>query len=82
MNPKINKLRTEREKNTEKISVLQARNKEIDGTITELENLDIIGLVRENGFTPEMLAELLLSLKKQPAPVTHYNEMEETHEEN
>ena len=46
---KIVKLKTEREKNRDKISELQARNKELDGEITELENTDIVGMVRELG---------------------------------
>ena len=43
MNPKIDKLKAEREKNCTKISDLQSRNKVIDGQVMELENLDIGG---------------------------------------
>jgi hypothetical protein len=64
---KIVKLKTEREKNRDKISELQARNKELDGEITELENTDIVGMVRELGLTPESLGQLLKGLKKSPA---------------
>ncbi|MCH3973247.1 MAG: DUF4315 family protein [Oscillospiraceae bacterium] len=64
---KIVKLKTEREKNRDKISELQARNKELDGEITELENTDIVGMVRELGLTPESLGQLLKNLKKCPA---------------
>jgi hypothetical protein len=64
---KIVKLKTEREKNCDKISELQARNKELDGEITELENTDIVGMVRELGLTPESLGQLLKNLKKSPA---------------
>ena len=46
-------------KNDEKIAVLRARNNEIDKQITELENLDIVGIVRSMGMTPEELAALL-----------------------
>ena len=63
MNPKINKLKAEKEKNLRKIAEMTARNDEIDKQVTELENLDIIGIVRENEVTPEQLAELILSLK-------------------
>ncbi|MDD4511276.1 MAG: DUF4315 family protein [Oscillospiraceae bacterium] len=83
MNPKITKLQTERSKNCSKIENLQARNKEIDGQITELDNLDIIGIVRDCGITPEMLAEIMKSMKKKPLPDTtgYHNESEEiTHE--
>ena len=63
---KIVKLKTEREKNSNKISELQARNKKLDGEITELENTDIVGMVRELGLTPESLAELLKGIRKSP----------------
>ena len=58
MSSKINRLRAERGKNDEKIAVLRARNNEIDKQITELENLDIVGMVRSMGMTPEQLAEV------------------------
>jgi len=69
MNPKVEKLREERAKNCAKIEKLNARNKVIDETVESLENSDIIGLVREQGLTPDMLAELLASLKASPLPV-------------
>ena len=69
MNPKIQKLKAEREKNTEKIAALQQRNKEIDSSVLELENLDIIGMVRSCGLTPEALAQLMQAVKSNPLPV-------------
>ena len=57
MNPKIKKLKAEKERNVSRISEMTARNEEID-------NLDIIGIVRENSITPEELFELIRSLKK------------------
>ncbi len=68
MNAKISKLRKERDKNCGKITELQARNREIDGQITELENTDIIGLVRSHGLTPEKLAELIRQMQGKPLP--------------
>ena len=59
MNPKLQKLRAELEKNTEKIEKLQSRNTELKKQIQELENIDIIGMVRERGLTMEQFAELL-----------------------
>ena len=53
MNPKVIKLREEREKNSEKIASLQARNKKIDADIIAIENTDIIGMVREHGISPD-----------------------------
>lgn len=59
MNPKVKKLREEKAKNCSKIEKLTARNKVIDETVRSLENSDIIGLVREQGLTPDELAKLL-----------------------
>ena len=67
MNAKIDKLRVEREKNVDRIASLQSRNKEIDGQIVDLENNDIIGLVRAADITPDMLSELILAMKNKPA---------------
>ena len=59
MNAKIKKINAEYEKNAAKIADLQARQKELDKQRTELENLDIVGMVRSMGMTPEELAALL-----------------------
>ena len=79
MNPKIIKLKAERAKNDEKIAALRSRNRELDESIVELENTDIIGMVRESGFTPEQLARLLQSIRQGqfPAPEAERNETEE-----
>ena len=63
MNPKINKLRTELEKNNAKIAALQAKNKDLEKQIRELENLEIIGMVREQSMTMEEFAELFQKMK-------------------
>lgn len=76
MNHKITKLQSERTKNEEKIAVLRARNSEIDKQITELENLDIVGMVRSLGLTPEQLAALL-----QTSRIPAANREEETNHE-
>ncbi len=78
MNKKIQKLRAERSKNDEKIAELLTRNKEIDDEITELENTDIIGIVRENGLTPDELAELIQKIKKNPVSALSKEEQNET----
>ena len=71
----------ERANNDEKIAALQARNEEIDRQIIELENTDIIGMVRESGLTPDMLAALIQSIKQNPASInserTEENHVEE-----
>ena len=74
MNPKIKKLKAERERNVSRIAEMTARNEEINKQVTELENLDIIGIVRENLITPEELFELIRSLKKDEKKEENVNE--------
>ena len=76
MNPKINKLKAEKAKNLRKIAEMNARNEEIDTQVTELENLDIIGMVRDNAITPEMLAEIIKAAKSNPLPVSAHTEVQ------
>lgn len=61
MNPKIKKINKEHAKNVAKIAELQARQAELEKQRTELENLDIIGLVRNVGLSPDQLAALIRS---------------------
>ena len=80
MNAKIKKINAEYEKNAAKIAELQARQKELDKQRTELENLDIVGMVRSMGMTPEELAALIEASKNgQMAPAM--TEKEETGDE-
>ena len=82
MNPKITKLKAERAKNDEKIAAL--RNRELDESIVELENTDIIGLARATGMSMEELAQFLTQLKRGGAPFITPNTKEDTdyvHEE-
>ena len=58
MNPKIKKIDAEYEKNAAKITKLQERQKELEAERLELENTDIIGIVRSMGLTPDQLAAL------------------------
>lgn len=84
MNPKIIKLKAERAKNDEKIAALQSRNRELDESIVELENTDIIGLARATGMSMEELAQFLTQLKRGGAPFITPNtkeDMDYVHEE-
>ena len=78
MNPKIEKLKAERSRNTEKISALQNRNRKLSEQITKLENNDIIGMVREIGMTPEQLAALLSGRTADAPETDETNGYEET----
>ena len=84
MNPQIIKLKAERAKNDAKIAALQSRNRELDESIVELENTDIIGLARATGMSMEELAQFLTQLKRGGAPFITPNTKEDTdyvHEE-
>ena len=82
MNPRVVKLREEREKNVAKIASLQARNKKIDADIIQIENTDILGMVREYGISPDDLFALITAAKKNPIPSVSLTETNETEEEN
>ena len=58
MNPKIPKIREEISRNRKKIAALQAQNRYREKHLRELENLDIVGIVRAQGLTLEQFAEL------------------------
>ena len=84
MNPKIIKLKAERAKNDEKIAALRSRTRELDESIVELENTDIIGLARATGMSMEELAQFLTRLKRGGTPFITPNTKEDTdyvHEE-
>ena len=76
MNPKIQKLKSEKEKLLAKKASIEARCDEIDAQVMELENLDIVGTVREMGITPDQLAELLKKLMETPTSTEDRNENE------
>ena len=80
MNPKLQKLRAELEKNAERIRTLQSRNTELKQQIQEMENIDIIGMVRESGLTPEDLAGLLAKIQES-AQANEIKEKEESSSE-
>ena len=77
MNPKIQKLRTELDKNLDKIRKLEARNAELKQQIREMEDVDIIGMVRAMGLSTEELAKLI---RKNPDLITPNKEEFEANE--
>ena len=81
MNQKIRKLYTERRKNETRIQNLSERNREIDETIKQLENNEIVGLVRATGMNLEQLAVYLKTLRKGEMPVAIQSESEDTADE-
>ena len=83
MNPRLEKLRMERDKAAQKLASVNAKLKALDEQILKLENTDIIGIVRENGLTIEQLAMLMTKLEENPTmPLTdEYRRTEETEDE-
>ena len=80
MNPKISKLRREQQKVREKIAALQAKDKELDKEIRDLENMDIVGLVRAEGLTLEGFTELMQQLRENPIPQKKGQQEVDAHE--
>ena len=78
INPKLQKLQSELEKNEKKIESLQNRNKELRQQITALENTTIIGMVRDGGWTIDEVAQLLQHIKEQNTPFQNTEPKEET----
>ena len=79
MNPRIARLREEHEKIKAKISELQARDREILKQLRELENTEIIGLVRAQGLKLEDFAALMRGTGM-PVPQTTITDKEDEHE--
>ena len=75
MNPKIKKINAEYQKNAAKIDELQARQAELTKQRTELENLDIIGMVRSMGLDPDQLAALIHAARPVGQEETDHGEM-------
>ena len=75
MNKQLEKLRASLAKDRARDEQLQARMKEREEKIQELENTEIIGIVREIGMTPEQLAEhfnnLLRQKKEREEAISH-----------
>ena len=64
MNPRIQKVTAEIERVKEKLAAQQQRLRELEQQKTELENTEIVGVVRGLDVTPEELASLLRTLRR------------------
>ena len=65
----IEKLKAERAKIALRIESLTSRLEKLDEKIMEMENMEIIGIVREYGLSIEQLAEMVKILEKNPVAV-------------
>ena len=80
MNQKIQKIVTEIEKVKGKITTQQARLRELEQQKTELENTEIVGMVRSLEVTPEELASIIQDIRSGNTgdlPVTTQNPEEQ-----
>lgn len=63
MSEKLEKYRAEKDKNSEKIAKLQARNRELDRLITETENTEIVYMMRSQKISIEAFAAYLQTFR-------------------
>ena len=78
MSARLEKLKKDYEKNTEKIVSLQAKNKKLAEKIKELENIEILGIVKASGLSIDELMSLLGNTDEAPTPK---NDLEEKDDE-
>lgn len=78
MNARIEKLKEDYERNAEKIVSLQAKNKTLAEKIKQLENIEILGIVKSSGLSIDELLSLLG--KTDEAPETK-NDLEDKDDE-
>ncbi|MDD2458014.1 MAG: DUF4315 family protein [Eubacteriales bacterium] len=81
MNPKIQKLTEEIERISVRIAHLQNRLQELTQQREELENTEILGLVRSVQATPEELAAFIKSFRQKGKPALNLNTQEEPENE-
>ena len=62
MNQKLQKLRQDREKLQGKLQTIQERLQQMEKEIVKLEDVEIVGIVRELKLTPEAWAQVLKNL--------------------
>lgn len=83
MNSKLKKVLAEIEKTKEKLSLQQTKLRELERQKTELENTEIVELVRSNKMnTAELTAFLKAYREKDGTPLIIEKQEEHEHEEN
>lgn len=68
MNPRIEKLRAEQQKDLRRREALEQRISERAEELKRLENTDIVGLVEELGMNVDQFFALMNQMKKDPIP--------------
>lgn len=81
MNPKIQKLASEIEKTSHRITALQERLKELEKQRNELVNTEIIEMVRSIYASPEELAVFIKAFREKGGRPDYFKTQEEPHYE-
>lgn len=81
MNGKLQKVLSEIDKKKDKIAVQQARLRELEQQKTELENLEIVGMVRGLSVAPEELAAFIKAFRDTKSGTPDFMESEENRHE-
>lgn len=81
MNPRIQKLSAEIDKTAARITALQTRLRELQQQKTELENTEILEMVRSVLATPEELAAFIRTYRQQAQVPEPFQYQEESHHE-
>lgn len=83
MNSKLKKLLLEIDKTKEKLSVQQTKLRELERQKTELENTEMVGLIRSTKMNTEELSTFLKAFReKSETPIIMSKQEEQSHEEN
>ena len=77
MNSKLQKILTEISRTREKIAAQQTRLRELEQQKTELENVEIVGMVRGLSVAPEELAAFIKAFRGSKAGAPIFMEREE-----
>lgn len=83
MNKKLSKILVEIEKTKEKLSEQQAKLRELERQRTELENTEMVELIRSTKMNTEELSTFLKAFRqKSEMPIIMPKQEEQNHEEN
>ena len=81
MNPRITKINGEIDKTRAKIAEFQARLRELERQKTEIENTEIVELVRGVDATPQELAAFIRAFREQNGAPSLLQKQEDTQHE-
>ena len=81
MNGKLQKILTEISRTREKIAAQQTRLRELEQQKTELENMEIVGMVRGLDVAPEELAAFIKAFRGSKAGMPVFMERKENNNE-